>query len=516
MSIYEPIEQQENDRRVLQLRSPVDLKPSGTLVCANKEDVNAAVAKARAAQAGWAALSFDQRASYMQKMLQVVLDNQDKITDTVVSETGKAMGDAFNMEVFAACDSLQYYSKNAKKMLKPEKLKVHGILGFAKKIKVIYKPRGVAAIIVPWNGPFILALNPAVQAMMAGNAVVIKGSEVTPYSTQLVEELFKEAGLPEGVLQVLMGDGQTGADLVNANVDKVSFTGSVATGRKVAETCGRQLIPCTLELGGNDAMIVCADANIDRAAAGALIGSCMNTGHYCCGTERIYVEEAVYDEFIAKVTELAKELKQGPQHGLEEDVGAVFWDRQMTIIEDHVSDALANGAKALVGGKRNEDLEGLYFEPTVMVDVKHEMKIMQEETFGPILCVQKVKNHEEAIKLANDSPYGLNGNVWSKDNNKAFDIASRIDTGSVCLNDMAVTYGTTEAPFGGVKNSGVGQVNGATGLKGYCHAMPIIIDRFGKSSNLPAGYPHTTEKIEGMKKFMNFLWRNPIGRFLFG
>lgn len=515
MSIYEPIEQQDSTHRTLQLRSPIDLKPSGTLICANRDEVEAVVAKARAAQPGWAALSYEQRGEYMQRMLQVLLDKQDLVVETVISETGKAPGDAYNMEIFAACDSLHFYSKNVGKMLKPKKIKVHGILGLMKKVQIIYKPRGVAGIIVPWNGPFILGINPAVQAMMAGNTVVLKGSEVTPYSTKLVEDLFTEAGLPEGVLQVLMGDGQTGADLCTAGVDKISFTGSVATGRKVAESCGRQLIPCTLELGGNDAMIVCADANLDRAAAGALVGSCMNTGHYCCGTERIYVEEAVYDQFLEKVTALAKDLKQGPQHGMEEDVGAVFWDRQMTIIEDHVTDALANGAKAVVGGKRSEELEGLYFEPTVMVDVKHDMKIMQEETFGPILCIQKVANYEEAIKLANDSPYGLNGNVWSKNANKAFDIAQRIETGSVCLNDMAVTYGTMEAPFGGVKSSGVGQVNGETGVKGYCHAMPIVIDRFGGASNLPSAYPHTAEKIEGTKKFMNFLWRNPIGRWLF-
>jgi acyl-CoA reductase-like NAD-dependent aldehyde dehydrogenase len=518
MSIYEPVEsgsfEQDSSRRVLQLRSPVDLKPSGTLICANRQDVEDAVAKARTAQPAWAALSFEQRGQYMQRMLEVVLDKQDLIVDTVIKETGKAPGDAYNMEVFAACDSLSHYAKNTKKILKTEKKRIHGLLGIIKQLKIVYKPRGVAAIIVPWNGPFILGINPAVQAMMAGNTVVIKGSEVTPYSTQLVEELFLEAGLPEGVLQVLLGDGQTGSDLCNAGVDKMSFTGSVATGRKVAESCGRQLIPCSLELGGNDAMIVCEDADLDRAAAGALIGSCMNTGHYCCGTERIYVEEAVYDEFLQKVTALAKELKQGQHHGLEEDVGAVFWDRQMNIIEDHVNEALADGAKALVGGKKNEQLDGLYFEPTVLVDVKHEMKIMQEETFGPILCVQKVKNYEEAILLANDSPYGLNGNVWTKDKNKGFEIAQRIDTGSVCVNDMAVTYGAAEAPFGGVKNSGVGQVNGEVGVRSYCHAMPIIIDRFG-GKNLPSAYPHTAKKIQDTKKIMNFLWRSKLGRMLF-
>ncbi len=512
MSIYEAIESQDDSHRVLQLRSPIDLKPTGTLVCANREEVEAAVARARKAQPAWAALSFEQRASYMQRMLQVVLDKQDELVETVVNETGKARGDAYNMEVFATCDSLHYYSKNSAKMLKTSRKKIHGILGIVKQLTIFYKPRGVAGIIVPWNGPFILGLNPAVQALMAGNTVVLKGSEVTPYSTKLIETFFAEAGLPDGVVQVLMGDGQTGADLCTAGVDKIAFTGSVATGRKVAASCGEQLIPCTLELGGNDAMIVCEDADLDRAAAGALIGSCMNSGHYCCGTERIYVEEKVYNEFISKVTSLTKALKQGPQHGMEEDVGAVFWDRQMTIIEDHVADAISNGARALVGGKRNQQLQGLYFEPTVLVDVKHEMKIMQEETFGPVLCLQKVKNYEEAITLANDSPYGLNGNVWTKNNSKGIDIATRIETGAVCINDIAVTYGTPEAPFGGVKNSGVGQVNGEAGLKGYCHAMPIVIDRFG-GKNLPGAYPHTAAKINSTKKLMNFLWKNPIGRW---
>lgn len=513
MSIYEPIESTDQSRRVLQLRSPVTLEPTGTLVCANREDVEAAVAKARAAQPAWAALSFKERAAYMNRMLQVVLDRQDHIVDTVVRETGKARADAYSMEVFAACDSLCYYAKRAEGILKPRKKKLHGVLHMTKSMRIVYKPLGVAGIITPWNGPFILGLNPAVQALMAGNTVVIKGSEVTPYSTKLVEELFREAGLPEGVLQVLLGDGQTGADLCTSGVNKISFTGSIATGRKVAETCGRQLIPFTLELGGKDAMIVCEDADLDRAASGAIAGSCMNTGHYCCGTERIYVVDSVYDEFMKKVEERIKTLRQGPQHGANEDVGAVFWDRQMTIIEDHVQDAIQSGATLLAGGRRNPELKGLYFEPTLLANVNHDMKIMREETFGPVLCVQKVRDVEEAIRLANDSEYGLNGNVWTKDKQKGFDIASRIETGAACVNDMAMTYGATEAPFGGVKNSGVGQVNGETGLRGYCHAMPIITDRFG-GKELQSGYPYSDTKIEQLKKVMNILWRGRLGRWL--
>lgn len=513
MSIYQPIASDEQDRRVLELRSPVTLEPTGTLVCANREDVDAAVARARAAQPAWAALSFKERAGYMQRMLQVLLDRQDYVVDTVIKETGKARGDAYNMEVFAACDALCYYAKRTEQFLKPQKKRIHGLLGIAKQLRIVYKPLGVIGIITPWNGPFILGLNPAVQALMAGNTVVIKGSEVTPYSTKLVEELFLEAGLPEGVCQVLLGDGETGAALCEADIDKISFTGSVNTGRKIAEVCGRRLIPFTLELGGKDAMIVCEDADLDRAAAGALIGAYMNTGHYCCGTERVYVLASVYDEFLDKVLERARTLRQGPEHGASEDVGAIFWDRQLTIIEDHVRDAVDQGARVLIGGQRNERLNGLYYEPTVIVDVDHSMKIMREETFGPILGIQKVDSVEEALRLANDSEYGLNGNVWTRDKKKGFEIAQRIDTGSVSVNDMAMSYGVPEAPFGGVKNSGIGQVNGKQGLRGYCHAMPIVIDRFG-GKNLPAAYPYDSAKIEGLKKLMNFLWRGPVGRWL--
>jgi succinate-semialdehyde dehydrogenase/glutarate-semialdehyde dehydrogenase len=346
---------------------------------------------------------------------------------------------------------------------------------------------------------------------MAGNAVIVKGSEVTPLSTKRVERFFEEAGLPDGLLQVLIGDGETGAALVEGGVDKISFTGSVATGRKVAEACGRQLIPCTLELGGKDAMIVCADADLDRAASGALIGSCMNTGQYCCGTERIYVVEEVYDEFVNKVVERAAKLRQGDSG--EFDVGAIFWDKQLDIIERHVADAVEKGATVLVGGRRNPDLDGLYYEPTVLTNVNHDMDVMVHETFGPVVSIMKVPDEEEALRRANESDYGLNGNVWTRDKEKGFAIASRMETGAACVNDMAMTYGAPEAPFGGRKSSGVGQVNGEVGVRGYCHAMPIIIERFG-GKELAAGYPYSHKKVEGMQKFMKFFFGTPLARWL--
>lgn len=510
MAIVEPLES-SGPRRRLRLRSPVNLEPIGEIECASAEDVRGAVERARKAQAGWAGLGFDERAESMWRLLDLFVQRQDEIVDAVVRETGKARAEAIGMEVYSPCDAITYYAKNARKFLAPEKRRIHGVMGFAKKLRVVYKPLGVVGLITPWNGPVVLAVNPTVQALMAGNAVVHKPSEVTPLSALLLKSLFDEAGFPSDLYQVVQGDGATGAALVEAGIDKISFTGSVATGRKVGEACGRLLIPCTLELGGKDAMIVCADADLERAAEGAVLGSCMNTGHYCCGTERIYVVEDVYDAFRDKVVERVEKLRQSDSG--ETDVGAVFWDRQMDIIESHVRDAVTRGAKVLAGGKRNPALRGLYFEPTVMTDVTHDMELMRSETFGPILALMKVKDEEEALRLANDSDYGLNGNVWTRDTQKGFALAARIDTGGACVNDMAITYGIPEAPFGGVKSSGVGQVNGCSGIRSYCHAQPITADRRGRGK-IQGGYPYTRKGEEGMQKFIRFLFGTRLGRWL--
>jgi succinate-semialdehyde dehydrogenase/glutarate-semialdehyde dehydrogenase len=509
MAIYERIS--DVPRRRYRVKSPVTLAPIGEFEAASADEVRAAVERARKAQGPWAALSVEQRAETMWRLLDQFVKRQDEIVETVLQETGKARAEAIGMEVFACCDAITYYAKRAPKFLAPEKRRIHGLMGFAKRLRVVYKPLGVVGLITPWNGPVVLAVNPMVQALLAGNAVVHKPSEVTPLSALVVKRLTEAAGFPPDLYQVVQGDGQTGAALIDAGVDKISFTGSVATGRKVAEACGRRLIPVTLELGGKDAMIVCADADLERAAQGALLGSCMNTGHYCCGTERIYVVDAVYDAFVEKVVTAAKQLRQSDAG--ETDVGAVFWDQQLSIIESHMADATAKGAKVLVGGRRNPKLAGLYYEPTVVVDVSHDMELMQKETFGPIVAIQRVASEDEALRLANDSEYGLNGNVWTLDAEKGQRIAERMETGGVCVNDMALTYGVPEAPFGGVKASGVGQVNGAQGIRGYCHVHPILSDRKGRGP-IQGGYPYTRKSEDGMQKFIRLLFGTRLGRWL--
>jgi succinate-semialdehyde dehydrogenase/glutarate-semialdehyde dehydrogenase len=511
MAIVTPLETPPGARRRLSLASPATLEPIGEIEVSNADDVRSAVEAARKAQPDWAARSFEDRSRVMGRVLQILLDRQDAFVEVVLRETGKARSEALMMEIYAVCDALNFYAKNAAKILKPQKRRLHGMLALLKQLRVVYRPLGVVGVISPWNGPLVLSMNPCVQALMAGNAVLLKPSEVTPFSGKLAAELFQEAGLSEGLFQVLLGDGETGAALTRAGVDKISFTGSVATGRKVAVACAERLIPCTLELGGKDAMIVCGDVNVDHAAGGAVAGAFMNTGQYCCGTERVYVVESVADAFTSKVVERVSGLRQGAEG--EFDVGAIFWPRQLEIIEEHMADAVARGARVLCGGRRNPDLRGLFYEPTVLADVTHEMRIMREETFGPVLPIMRVRDEEEALRLANDSEYGLGANVWTGDKGRGCEIAERIESGSVCVNDMTMTYGVQEAPFGGVKQSGVGQVNGETGLKGYCHALPIIVDRFG-GKQTAGHYPYSTKKDQGMQKFMRLQWGTALGRWL--
>ncbi len=511
MAIVQEIETPAGTRRKLVISSPQTLEPIGEIEVQNADDVNAAIEMARKAQPTWAATSFAQRAAYLQRALQILLERQDEIIECVVRETGKARTEGLMMEVWAAADAINFYSKNAATFLRDKKVKLHGALRFLKKATVVQKPLGVVGVISPWNGPFILSINPTVQALMAGNTVVLKPSEVTPFSGKLACEIFHEAGLPEGVINLVQGDGETGAALTSARVDKIAFTGSVDTGRKVAVACAEQLIPCSLELGGKDAMIVCSDVDLDIAAGGAVVGSFLNTGHFCCGTERVYVVDSIADAFTEKVVERVQAMRQGCEG--EYDVGAVFWDKQLDIIEAHVADAVAKGAKVLVGGRRNPNLKGIYYEPTVLVDCTHDMDIIKEETFGPIVSIIRVRDEEEAIALANDSKYGLGGNVWTKDAEKGVRIARRLDTGSVNVNDISMTFGVAEVPFGGRKHSGVSQVNGEKGLQNYCHPTPIIVDRFG-GKQAADSYPYTAEKYDQMKKVLGFFWGTKIGRWL--
>jgi acyl-CoA reductase-like NAD-dependent aldehyde dehydrogenase len=512
MAVVERVEAaagQSGVRRRLRLRNPATLEAIGEIEVQTAQDVRAAVERARKAQPSWAALRFQDRARYLTRAVAVLLERQDEFLDVILRETGKPRTEALAVEILAACDALSFYAKRAKRILADRSMPVH--LLKTKRLRIAYRPLGVVGVITPWNFPFILSLNPTAQALMAGNTVVLKPSEVTPFSGRLVEELFAAAGLPEGVFNLVQGDGETGAALVEAGVNKVSFTGSVRTGRKVGEACGRNLVPFTLELGGKDPMVVCADADLERAANGAVFGAFSNAGQVCVSTERVYVVENVADDFERKVVEKTARLRQGAEG--EFDVGPMIYADQLRVVERHIEDAVHKGAKILAGGRRNPSYAGLFYEPTVLTQVTHEMDIMREETFGPVLPIMRVRDEEEALRLANDSPYGLNANVWTRDKRRGERLAKALESGSAVVNDCMLTYGIAESPFGGVKDSGIGQVNGEIGLRSFCHAQSILIDRFGAKSEL-LWYPYTAKKMNLLRRLMRILWGTPLGRLL--
>ncbi len=509
MAILEPVTESITGRRRLRLTSPARLEPIGEIEIATAADVELALERARKVQPEWASCGFRARQRLLERAVKILVERQDEFLDVIVSETGKPREEALVTEILAACDALQFYAKRAGRILADRTVPLH--LMKTKKLRISYRPLGVVGIITPWNFPFLLALNPTVQALMAGNAVLLKPSEVTPLSGQLLEQLLRSAGLPDGVFQLLLGDGETGAALVNAGLDKISFTGSVGTGRRVAEACARQLVPCTLELGGKDPMIVCRDADLERAAAGAVYGAFANAGQICVSTERVYVVDEVADEFTRKVLEKTAALRQGPEG--ESDVGAIIDANQLAVIEEHVADARQRGAKVLTGGRRNPAWPGLYFEPTVLTEVDHGMQVMREETFGPLLPIMRVRDDEEAVRLANDSRFGLNASVWTRDKRRGIELAKAIRAGSAVVNDCLVTYAIPESPFGGRGESGIGQVNGEAGLKSYCHAQSIVIDRFGARSEF-IWFPYTRRKGRWLARVVRWVWGTPLGRLL--
>jgi acyl-CoA reductase-like NAD-dependent aldehyde dehydrogenase len=359
-------------------------------------------------------------------------------------------------------------------------------------------------VIGPWNYPLTNSFGDCIPALMAGNSVILKPSEVTPLTSLLLAEGLSECGLPENVFQVATGRGATGAALIE-QVDMVMFTGSTRTGRKVAESAGRRLIPASLELGGKDPMIVLSDADLERAANFATYYSMQNAGQTCISIERAYVEEPVYDEFVAKVSEKVRALRVGPPAGPGSvEVGAITFPPQLETIKDHVADAVQKGARVMAGGSEKPGA-GRFFEPTVLVDVDHTMKCMTEETFGPTLPIMKVADAEEAVRLANDSPYGLGSSVFTKDTERGEQIARRIEAGAANVNDAMINYTALELPMGGAKASGLGSRHGAGGIRKYTSQQAIVVTPRLALKREPHMYPYknrTSRMLAGMFKLL--------------
>lgn len=448
------------------------------------EDVKQAVARARQAQPAWANLTFKDRGRVVLQARALLLAERDEIATLISRETGKPVAEALSMEIVPALDAMHYFAHASENLLRPQKIDIgqYGLMGRTSAIR--FRPLGVVGIISPWNFPLATPADEVVMALMAGNAVVLKPSELTPLIALKIGDLFRRAGLPTGLLQILVGDGSTGAALIDARVDKIMFTGSVATGKRVAEAAAKYLTPVVLELGGKDPMIVLDDADLENAARGAVWGAFANAGQACASVERCYVQESIAPKFIEQVVAETRKLKQGL--GTEDgvDVGAMSNERQLQIVADHVDDARLRGAQVLTGGKRGANPAGYFYEPTVLTNVDQDMTIMRDETFGPVLPVMTFKTDDEAVGLANDSVYGLTASVWTRNTARGKRIAERIEAGTVMVNEVLYTHGIAQTPWGGVKDSGYGRTHGRMGLLELVYPQHVHINRFSFLSDI--------------------------------
>jgi len=439
--------------------------------------------RGRQAQPGWQALGFTGRGKVLRRAQKWLLDNADRFIDTLVSETGKTREDAVIAELGYGASAFGFWAKHAPKYLADEKVKISSPLLLGRKVIVRYEPLGLVGVIGPWNYPFTNTIGDAIPALAAGNSVIVKPSSVTPLTSLLVEEGLRECGIPEHVFQIAVARGPLGLELIDL-ADSVMFTGSTETGKLVAARAAQTLTPVSLELGGKDPMIVLADADVERAANAALFWSMMNTGQTCISVERVYVEEPIYEQFVALVGERARALRQGvPGDFGSVDIGSFINPPQIDIVEDHVKDAVAKGARLVAGGNRGTG-PGAFFQPTVLADADHTMECMREETFGPTMPIMKVGSAEEAIRLANDSPYGLQASVFTKDLEKGEQVARKIEAGAVVVNDCNANYIALEAPMGGWKTSGLGIRHGAEGIRKYTHRQTIMLTRFAMKKDL--------------------------------
>jgi succinate-semialdehyde dehydrogenase / glutarate-semialdehyde dehydrogenase len=456
----------------LKITNPVTGETIGTVPVSTSVDVVAAVERARQAQPGWAMMSVKERGRILRRWGDLMWEQQQEAMSVIRSETGKNDTGAF-LEIAGIDNTVGYCVQYGPRLLKPEKRKA--LFPFVQRAYVYHKPHGVAGFIAPWNYPMALAMIDVIPALIAGNAIIIKPSEVTPYSALYAVDLLQEAGLPEHIAQVVTGDGTTGAALVDV-VDYVSFTGSTAVGRQVAATSARRLIPFSMELGGKDSMIVLKDARIDVAAASVFIGACENAGQMCLSIERVYVEAPIYDQFLEKVLDFTKQLIVGAGDGFDVHVGSMTNEIELLRVEEHIQDALDKGAKLLFGGKRLPEIGPLFFEPGVLVDVDHSMKVMTEETFGPLIPIMRVADDEEAIRLANDSVYGLSSVIFTGDSKRGQQLAARLDTGDVSINRVGAVMGAPHLPWGGQKASGMGRRGGPEGILRFTTSQSIVVD----------------------------------------
>ena len=521
------------------VRNPATQEVIGTLPNMTLDQIAVAASVAAAAQVRWTATPVRDRMRILSRFAELLCEQKEAVAAVISREAGKPEAEALSTEVMVVLDTVKYLQNHVPAFLRPEPVPHANPVMKLKSGTLLREPYGVIGIISPWNYPFNLPSIQTLTALATGNAVVLKPSEFTPYSSLELEKLLRAAGLDPDLLQVITGDGAAGAALLSANIQKVVFTGSVATGKRVAQAAAARLLPVVLELGGKDPMIVLEDADIDVASSAAVWGAFMNAGQTCLSVERCYVQEKIYPKFLEKCVEKTNKLRVGSSHPLqaqpgapppqlakiglagdpgavphdsqdaEIDIGPMIHERQLSIVQSHVEDAVARGARLLAGGKPLTQLGPNFFAPTILADVDHSMQIMREETFGPVLPVCSFKTEDEAVALANDSDYGLAACIFTNDRKRGEALARRVQAGTVMVNDVLTCFGISEAPHGGIKASGIGRTHGRFGLEEMVWPKYVDSDRMPRMKKL-WWYGYGPAFAQQMGGFIEMLFANGL------
>jgi acyl-CoA reductase-like NAD-dependent aldehyde dehydrogenase len=483
--------------------------------CASDADVRQAVARAHVAQKAWAAVSVGKRTEILRNFQQVLHERKTEVARLIAREAGKPYIEAMLTEVMVVLDATRFLIENARSFLREHPLP-HGSLAMKTKAgHILREPRGVIGIVSPWNYPLSIPAVETLAAIVTGNAVVLKPSEFTSLVGLEFELLLRMAGVPEGVFQVVVGDGPTGAALLQSEIDKLVFTGSVSTGKKIAAAAAARLLPVLLELGGKDPMVVLDDADLDVASSAAVWGAFMNAGQTCLSVERCYVHRSLYDSFLHACAEKTRKLRVGDGQNPETDVGPMIHERQLRVVESQVEEAKALGARVMTGGTRLPDLGPNFYAPTILADVTHRMQIMREETFGPVLPVVPFDSEADAIALANDSEFGLAASVWTRNSERGEAMARKLVAGTVMVNDVISCFGISEAPHGGVKGSGIGRAHGRHGMEEMVRIKYLDVDRMPRVKKL-WWYGYGPSFARHMEGFVDFQFARGTGRRLRG
>jgi succinate-semialdehyde dehydrogenase/glutarate-semialdehyde dehydrogenase len=479
------------EARLLEVFNPADGEKIGAVEKIGSDEAMRRLKRVQAAQKIWGARSHGQRKKQVRAFLELLYKKADEVAELLSRETGKPLYEAYLFEVIPLMHLTAYFLKRVEKILKPQRIHVSV---FRNRVSYVHhKPRGVVLVISPWNFPLSIPFGEVVMALLAGNGVLLKPASRTPLIALKMAELFVEAGLDPELVSVMVADGRTASTVIDSGeVNYVNFTGSTQVGRRVGALAGKHLIAHSMELGGKDPALVCADADLDKAARSVVWGAFANSGQICASVERVYVHRDVCERFVEKVVVHTRALRQGaPLGGGEVDLGAMTDPAQAETVSAQLADAVEKGARLLTGGQRFGHA-GLFFAPTVLVDVNEEMQVMREETFGPLLPIAPVDSIEEGIRRANDSPYGLNAYVFTRDARAGRHIAEQLEAGTVIVNDTLMTHAFPETPWGGVKESGMGRVHSDDGLRELTEARHVNYELFSLAN--PVWFPYSRPK----------------------